>query len=115
MDNTGFTIPANLYNFLKFVALVLLPATAALVITLGTVLGWTGATVTAGVITAVDTFMGLVLGKSSSNFKQQSESIGEVVIGTDEEGNAELNRVSVNEKNPVFKDGAKVFLTVRKE
>lgn len=115
MDNTGFTIPANIYNFLKFVALVVLPAAAALVITLGSVLNWSGATVTAGVITAVDTFMGLVLGKSSSNFQQQSESIGEVVIGMNEEGKPELSRVSVDKKDPVFKDGAKVFLTVRKE
>lgn len=115
MDNTGFTIPANIYNFLKFVALVVLPAAAALVITLGSVLEWDGATVTAGVITAVDTFMGLVLGKSSSNFQQQSESVGDLVFGTDEEGNTELNRVSVDKKDPVFKDGAKVYFTVRKE
>lgn len=116
MDNSGFVIPPSLYNFLKFIALVLLPAAAALVITLGTILGWSGATVTAGVITAVDTFMGLILGKSSSNFKNSDpENVGDLVFGTDETGGTFVKRVQINKENPVFNVGGRLNLNVVRE
>jgi len=116
VDNAGFIIPPNLYNFLKFVSLVLLPAAAALVITLGTILGWDGATITAGVITAFDTFMGLVLGKSSSNYKQSDpENVGDLVFGTDEDGATIIKRVQINKENPVFNVGSRLNLNVVRE
>jgi len=117
MDNTSFTIPPKLYDFLKYVALVLLPAAAALVITLGTILGWDAATVTAGVITAVDTFLGLILGKSATNFKQQDLNVfGDLVLSQDPDGvpNGKMKIIGLQE-NPVFQDGGQVVLNVRRE
>jgi len=102
-----------LYDFLKFVSLVILPAAAALVIALGVLLHWNSSEVVAGVITAVDTFMGVILGKSASNYKQNDpNAVGELVFGTDEEGNAEVRRIAVNQENPVFKAGSKMYLNV---
>lgn len=113
MTDTGFVIPPKLYDFLKFVSLVILPAAAALVITLGALLHWSSSEVVAGVITAVDTFMGLVLGKSASNYKQsEPNAVGDLVFGTDEEGNAEIRKISVNKDNPVFTAGSKLYLNV---
>jgi hypothetical protein len=115
-DNAGFTIPPKLYDFLKWIALAVLPAAAALVITIGTLLHWEDATVTAGVITAVDTFLGLTLGKSSSNYKQNDpQAVGDIVFTTDEDGSARIGKIVVNQENPVFNDGGKVYLTVKRE
>jgi len=117
MANDGFTIPPKLYDFLKYVALVILPAVAALVITLGTILHWDAATVTAGVVTAVDTFLGLILGKSATNFKQQDMNVfGDLIISQDRDGipTGQMKLVGFQE-NPVFQDGAQVALNIRRE
>jgi hypothetical protein len=116
LTDTGFTIPPKPYDFLKFVALVILPAVAALVLGLGVLLNWSDATVVAGVITLVDTFLGTILGKSASNYKQNDpKAVGELVFGSTPEGGAEIRRVSVNEENPVFNAGSKVYLNVVRE
>jgi Putative phage holin Dp-1 len=114
MDNSGFTLPVKLYDFLKWVALVVLPAVAALVLGLGVLLHWDAATVTAGVVTLVDTFLGAVLGKSSSNFKFQN-TLGDLVIGSNEDGTAGAMKIIGKLENPVFKDGGQVLLNVRRE
>jgi hypothetical protein len=116
LNDTGFVIPPKLYDFLKFVSLVILPAVAALVITLGALLHWDSSEVVAGVVTAVDTFMGLVLGKSASNYKQNDpKAVGDLEFGTDDDGNAEVRRIAVNQENPIFKAGTKVYLNVIKQ
>jgi hypothetical protein len=116
MADTGFTIPPKLYDFLKYVALVILPAAAALIITVGNLMGWDAATVTAGIVTAVDTFLGLLLGKSATNFKQQDpQAFGDLVFRTNDDGTVEVTRVSVNQENPVFNAGSKVYLNVVRE
>ena len=113
MTDTGFVIPPKLYDFLKWVALIVLPLVAALVITAGQLLHWDGSIVTAGVLTAVDTFLGGLLGKSASNYKQNDpNAVGDLVFGTDDDGNAEIKQVAVNQENPVFKAGSKVYLNV---
>jgi hypothetical protein len=116
MDNTGFTIPPKLYDFLKFVALVLLPAVATLVLGLGVLLPWTGATSVAGVITLVDSFLGAILGKSASNYKAQDEEVfGELVVKQDQTGAPMGMRIVGLQENPIFQDGGHVVLNVRRE
>ena len=116
MNDTGFTIPPKLYDFLKFFAFVILPAVAALVLGLGEILNWSGATVVAGVVTLVDTFLGVILGKSSSNYKRQDpEAFGDLVFRTNEEGQAEVGRIQINREDPVFNVGSKVYLNVVRE
>lgn len=111
--DTGFVIPPKLYDFLKWIALVVLPLAVALIITLGQLLHWDSSEVTAGVIAAVDTFLGGLLGKSASNYKQNDpNAVGDLEVGTDDDGNAEIKRISVNRENPVFNAGSKVYLNV---
>lgn len=114
MDNDGFTIPPKVYDFFKWVALVVLPAAAALVLSLGVLLNWSSATAVAGVITLVDTFLGAVLGKSASNY-QAHNTLGDLVIHQDVEGLVDGMRVSGKVQDPVFKDGGKVILNVKRE
>ena len=61
------------YDILKFVAVRLLPALATLVIALGQIWNIEYAGLIAGTITAIDTFLGTVLGVSSKNYWQATK------------------------------------------
>lgn len=114
MDNTGFTVPPKLYDFLKWIALVVLPAVAALVLGLGVLLHWSGATVTAGVITLVDTFLGSTLKKSSTNFANQNV-FGDLIVQQDAGGTPVGMRIVGAQENPILKDQSTVLLNVKRE
>lgn len=58
------------YDILKFIACVVLPALATLVITLGNIWHIPYAEAVAATITAVDAFLGSVLQISSATYKQ---------------------------------------------
>lgn len=112
--NAGFTINGKAYDFLKWIALVVLPALSALILTLGITLNWSGAEVVAGVVTAVDTFLGAILGKSASNYKAQ-QNIGDLVVLQDKDGGAVGMKIVGNRENQIFAEGETVNLTVKRE
>jgi hypothetical protein len=114
MGDTGFTINSKVYNFFKWIALVVLPALATLVLTLGISLNWSTASIAAGVITAFDTFLGAILKSSSSNYAAK-QNVGDWVVLQDPEGAPVGMKIVGNKENPVFKDGDQVSLTVRRE
>lgn len=64
MDNS-YIIPNKLYDILKWVGLIILPALATLVQTIGTAVGFEYTDVAATIITAVGTFVGMVIGASA--------------------------------------------------
>lgn len=64
MDN-GYILPDKLYNVLKWVGLFVLPALATLVKTVGVAVGFEYADVAATIITAVGTFIGVIIGASA--------------------------------------------------
>lgn len=53
------------YDILKYIALIVLPALATLYITLSSIWGFPYGEAIAGTITAIDTFLGALLGISS--------------------------------------------------
>lgn len=57
-----------LYDKLKFIALVLLPALGTLYFALDALWGWKHGTQVVGTITAIDTFLGVVLQLSSKQY-----------------------------------------------
>lgn len=65
MDN-GYILPDKLYDVLKWVGLMVLPALATLVQTVGAAVGFECADVAATIITAVGTFIGVVIGASAA-------------------------------------------------
>ena len=116
VNNIGFTIPPGIYDFLKYVALVILPAAAALILGLGVTLNWEPATGVAGVITLVDTFLGAILGKSASNFKMQEPIVfGEIVVKQDPDGTPNGMKIVGYHENFVFEDQSQVVMNVRRE
>lgn len=67
----------KVYDVLKWIAQILLPALGTLYFALSKVLGLPFATEVAGTITAVDAFLGAVLGISTSQYNRREENGGE--------------------------------------
>jgi hypothetical protein len=65
-------ITGKLYNWLKFLALVVLPAVAALYLALAGLWDLPSPEAVAGTIVAVDTFLGTILHISSTNYNSST-------------------------------------------
>lgn len=71
------------YDALKWIAQVVLPAMATLYLALGSLWGWTNVEQVVGSITALDVFLGVLLGLSANAYKNSDERFdGEMVLDT---------------------------------
>lgn len=61
------------YDVLKWIALYLLPALGTLYFALSGIWGFPCGEQVVGTITAIDTFLGVILGISSANYKQSED------------------------------------------
>lgn len=80
---------SKVYDTLRFFALVLLPGSGALYVGLAELWSLPYAAQIAGTIAAVDTFLGLALKKSSSNYQDQISNapvVGNLKVYTDLDG-----------------------------
>ena len=66
-----FTFSDKTYNVLKWVAQVVLPATGTLYFGLAGIWGFPYGEQIVGTITVIDTFLGVILGVSTSQYKKQ--------------------------------------------
>lgn len=64
-------LPNKVYDVLKWIALYLLPALGTLYFALSGIWGFPYGEQVVGTITAVDTFLGVILGISSANYEGQ--------------------------------------------
>ena len=64
----------TVYDILKWIALIVLPAVATLYGALASTWGWPYAEQTVYSITAVDTFLGALLGISNLQYKKDGET-----------------------------------------
>lgn len=58
------------YDTLKYIALYVLPALATLILTVGSIWNIPYSEAIAGTVTAVDTFIGALIGISAKNYKE---------------------------------------------
>ena len=63
----------KMYDALKWIAMVFLPAMATLYFALAGIWGFPHGEEIVGTITAVDTFLGVLLGISSAQYKKNTE------------------------------------------
>lgn len=63
----------KVYDILKFIALKVMPALATLILALGGIWGIPYTEAIAGTITALDTFLGAILGISSKAYQKAQE------------------------------------------
>ena len=64
-ETTGYLIPNRVYDVLKWVGLIALPALAVCVQTIGSAAGWTGTDLTVTILTALGTLVGALIGAST--------------------------------------------------
>lgn len=78
----------SMYDRLKFVALVLLPAVGTFYFTVAAVWGLPAAEQVVGTIVAFDTLLGVFLGLSSASYKKETEgaTVGFIEVEQTEEG-----------------------------
>lgn len=65
-----FNMPDKVYDILKAIAMIILPALGTLYFALAGIWGWPYAEQIVGTITAVDTFLGVILGISTMQYKK---------------------------------------------
>lgn len=61
------------YDILKWIALYLLPALGTLYFALSQIWGFPYGEEIVGTVTAIDTFLGVILGISTTNYRKQGE------------------------------------------
>ncbi len=66
-----FRLSNEVYDILKFVAQIVLPAAGTLYFALAGIWGWPYGEQIVGTITAVDAFLGALLGLSSAAYKKE--------------------------------------------
>lgn len=65
-----FNMPDKVYDILKAIAMIVLPALGTLYFALAGIWGWPYAEQIVGTITAIDTFLGVILGISTMQYKK---------------------------------------------
>ena len=77
-------ITGKLYDWLKYLAQIVLPALGTLYFTLAGIWGLPNADEVVGTIMAIDLFLGLLLGISQANYNKAIEQGGEVMVNDDQ-------------------------------
>lgn len=72
-DTTEYLIPDKVYDVLKWVGLIALPALAVCVQTIGTAAGWTGTDLTVTILTALGTLVGALIGASTIKARRMTQ------------------------------------------
>lgn len=65
-----FNMPDKVYDILKAIAMIILPALGTLYFALAGIWGWPYAEEIIGTITAIDLFLGTILGISTMQYKK---------------------------------------------
>lgn len=78
------------YDILKWVAQILLPALGTFYFALGSLWGLPFIEQTVGTITAIDVFLGVLLGISGKNYEANEKYDGDLVIAGDREDQPDL-------------------------
>jgi len=65
---------SKVYDVIKFIAQIVLPALGTLIFSIASIWGMPYAEQIVGTITAIDVFLGVILGVASAQYKKQIES-----------------------------------------
>lgn len=95
-------IPSALYDKLKFIALVVMPATSAAYLSLAGLYHWDNAQTVVGTIVVLSTFLGAILQISSSSYKRQTQGslMGILDVMPSEDGEGHVMRLNFPSRDP---------------
>ena len=100
-ESPSLLLSNKVYNWLKFVAQILLPGVGALYFALAQIWGLPAAEEVVGTITAVDVFLGLFLGSQSRAYNNSDEKYDGVIhVSENEDGTKAAALVLKNYENP---------------
>lgn len=114
MDNTGFTLNPKLYDFLRWVALILLPALTALYVGVGSLWNFPAVTQVVGTMTVLDTVLGILLNQSSKNHAKDIV-VGDILVQQDLDGVVTGMRMEAHRDPLVFEDQKKAVFNIKRE
>lgn len=115
------TFSPKVYDVLKWIALVLLPALGALYFGLGQIWKFPAVEEVVGSITVIDTFLGILLNKSSKNYRQATatlqnfETAGEMVITQNQDGEVTGMKMFADQDPFIVQADQVVSFRVRRE
>lgn len=105
-----FTMPSKVYNFVKYLVLIVLPAVSTLWVIVANAWNWDYMTNVSVTLTAVTAFLGSLVGISSKNFNNSDEKYyGVIEVEATEEGSIIHGQVfnedptggTLNDKNEI--------------
>ena len=100
-DDSKSYFSSGLYDSLKFLAQIVLPALGTLYFALAGIWGLPSATQVIGSITAVDAFLGVVLGISSSSYEKSGAKYdGSMVVKNDPDEGKQVVSFVTNTEDP---------------
>jgi hypothetical protein len=108
----------KLYDYLKFLALVVLPAAATMYFTVAQIWAFPAPEQVVGTIVAVDTFLGIIINKASSDFKKNNtpaKIMGDIVMLQYPNGEIERPVIKPYDEMPIFPVDGVVGFKVRRE
>lgn len=110
-------LSSRVYDFLKSVAMIWLPAAGTLYFTLAGIWHLPAPQEVVGTVVAVDTFLGVILGISSSSYNKPTTAGGKYdgvfVIETNEEGK-KVASLELNENAGAIQDKDELHFRVQK-
>jgi len=100
----SFTMPAKLYNFVKYLVMIVIPAASTFYATLGTMNSWNNVTNVTVTLAAVATLLGTLVGLSSRNFNNNEKFVGETWLAPTDGGWKRVFNVTADEIDPERKE-----------
>lgn len=107
----GDGLSDKVYNFLKWVTLILLPALATLYFTLSASFDLPNVEGVMGALAAAATFLGAILGISSKNYEEHTD--GDIVKTFDPDSGKTIVGLELNEDASVIGAKDRLVLTVK--
>lgn len=108
----------KMYDRMKWVALVLLPALAALYFGLGQIWGFPRIEEVVGSVSVLDAFLGLLLNQSSKTHAKLTKDtvhMGDLIVVQEVDGHPATVRLEPKDKVPVFEEGTNASFRVKRE
>lgn len=102
---SGFTLPPKLYNFIKYLVLIVLPALTTLWIGIANAWNLDYMTNVATTMTLITAFLGTLVGVSSRNYNNDnSRFVGETFLAPTDEGWKRVFNITADQIDPSKKE-----------
>lgn len=100
----NFILPAKVYNFIKYLVMIVIPAVSTFYATLGTINNWDNVTNVTITLAAIATLLGTIAGFSTKNFNESDRYVGETWLKPTDEGWKRVFNVTADEIDPGRKE-----------